>query len=115
MCLKSYFKEIVLKLVTNGQSDNGFLLTSSFVPKGLSAPALGLCTWTRCQVSVYRTTGPLVFISHYIPAIVFQLQLQGFQNQEVLHRALEHTTDIAKTVRYVCFGINREKMKFMVT
>ena len=41
MCLKSYFKEIVLKLATNGQSDKGFLLTS-FVPKGLSAPALGL-------------------------------------------------------------------------
>ena len=40
MCLKSYFKEI-LKLATNGQSDKGFLLTSTFVPKGLSAPALG--------------------------------------------------------------------------
>ena len=31
MCLKSYFKEIVLK---NGQSDKGFLLTSTFVSKG---------------------------------------------------------------------------------
>ena len=78
MCLKSYFKGIVLKLATNGQSDKGFLLTSTFVPKGLSAPALGLYTcikalkykpgpgvlkiytWSRCQVSVYRTTGPLV-------------------------------------------------------
>ena len=36
-CIKSDFKEIVLKLPTNGQSDKGFLLTSSFVPKGLSA------------------------------------------------------------------------------
>ena len=36
MCLKSYFKQIVLKLATNGQSDKGFLLTSTFVPKGLS-------------------------------------------------------------------------------
>ena len=44
MCLKSCFKEIVLKLATNGQSDKGFLLTSTFVPKGLSAPALGLYT-----------------------------------------------------------------------
>ena len=45
MCLKSYFKEIVLKLAEkNGQSDKGFLLTSTFVPKGLSAPALGLYT-----------------------------------------------------------------------
>ena len=44
MCLKLYFKEIVLKLATNGQSDKGFLLTSTFVPKGLSAPALELYT-----------------------------------------------------------------------
>ena len=44
MCLKSYFKEIVLKLATNGQSDKGFLLKSTFAPKGLSAPALGLYT-----------------------------------------------------------------------
>ena len=59
MCIKSDFKEIVLKLATNGQSDKGFLLTSTFfVPKGLSAPAH---TRTRCQVSIYRTTGPLVF------------------------------------------------------
>ena len=73
MYLKPYFKEIVLKLATNGQSDKGFLLTSTFVPKGLSSPALGLMTFymyksikiytrTRCQVSVYRTTGPLVIV-----------------------------------------------------
>ena len=36
--------EIVLKLATNGQSDKGFLLTLTLVPKGLSAPALGLFT-----------------------------------------------------------------------
>ena len=75
MCLKSYFKEIVLKLATNGQNDMGFLLTSMFVPKGLLmfvpkglfAPALGLYTCIKAlkyipgQVSVYRTAGPLVF------------------------------------------------------
>ena len=44
MCLKSYFKGIVLKLATNEQSDKGFLLTSTFVPEGLSAPAFGLYT-----------------------------------------------------------------------
>ena len=44
MCLKSYFKEIVLKLATNGQSDKGCLLISTFVPKGLYAPSLGLYT-----------------------------------------------------------------------
>ena len=73
MYLKSYFKEIVSKLATNEQSGKGFLLTSTFVRKGLSSPTLGLYTCiksiktytrTRCQVSVYRTTGPLVYLSH---------------------------------------------------
>ena len=67
MCLKSYFKEIVLKLATNGQSDKGFLLTSIFVPKGLSAPALGLYTCIKALKYIpglgvrWAFTGPLVF------------------------------------------------------
>ena len=40
--IKSDFRKIVLQLSTNGQSDKGFVLTSTFVTKGLSAPALGL-------------------------------------------------------------------------
>ena len=54
MCLKSYFREIVLKLATNGQSDKGFLLTSTFVPKGLSAPALGLYTSIKALKYTYQ-------------------------------------------------------------
>ena len=66
MCLKSCFKEIVLKLATNGQSDKGFLLTSAFVPKGLSAPALGLYTCIKALKYIpgpgvrWAFTGPLV-------------------------------------------------------
>ena len=63
MCLKSYFKKIVLKLVTNGQSDN-----INICPQGVVCPCPGaiymyksirlhVYTRTRCQVSVYRTTG----------------------------------------------------------
>ena len=33
-CIKSDFKEIVLKLATNGQNDKGFLLTSILSPRG---------------------------------------------------------------------------------
>ena len=44
MCIKSDFKEIILNLATNGQSDKGCMLTSTFVPKGLFAPALVLYT-----------------------------------------------------------------------
>ena len=55
VCLKSYFKEIVLKLATNRQSDKGFLLTSTFVPKGSSAPSLGLYT---CIKALKYIPGP---------------------------------------------------------
>ena len=54
-CLKSDFNEIVLKLAANGQSDKVFLLTSTFVPKGLSAPALGLYT---CIKALKYIPGP---------------------------------------------------------
>ena len=52
MCLKAYFKEIVLKLATNGQSNKGFLLTSTFVPKGLSVPSLGLYIYIYIYIYV---------------------------------------------------------------
>ena len=52
---KSDFKEIVLKLATNGQSDKGFLLTSTFVPKESSVPALGLYT---CIKTLKYIPGP---------------------------------------------------------
>ena len=58
------------KPATNGQSDNGFLLTSTFCPQRVVCLCPGAIymyksikryTRTRCQVSVYRTTGPLGF------------------------------------------------------
>ena len=58
--------EMVLKLATNGQSDKGFLLTSTFVPKGLSAPAMGLYTCIKALKYIpgpgvrWAFTGPLV-------------------------------------------------------
>ena len=82
LCLKSYFKEIVLKLATNGQSDKGFLLTSTFVPKGFVYPCPGVIhmyksikiyTRTRCLVSVYRTTGPLVLHWNLVSKISWKL------------------------------------------
>ena len=54
------------KPATNGQSDKGFLLTSTFVPKGLSAPALGLYTCIKALKYIpgpdvrWAFTGPLV-------------------------------------------------------
>ena len=71
MVKKSDFKEIFLKLATNGQSDKKFLLTTKFCSQGVVCPCPGaiymyksikIYTRTRCQVSVYRTTAPLVMI-----------------------------------------------------
>ena len=39
MCIKSEFKEIILKVATNGQSDLGFLLTSNLCHQGV------VCSW----------------------------------------------------------------------
>ena len=55
----------------NGQSDKGFLLTSTFVPKELSAPALGLYTCIKALKYITRQgvrwafTGPLVLWFHF--------------------------------------------------
>ena len=47
MCIKSDFKDMFLKLATNGRSGKSFLLTSKFDPKGLSALAPGLYTYIK--------------------------------------------------------------------
>ena len=47
-------KRFLFKLATNGQSDKGFLLTSTFVPKGLSAPALGLYTCIKALKYMFQ-------------------------------------------------------------
>ena len=41
MCIKSEFKEICLKLATNGRSDEGFLLTSKVCPQWVFCPFSG--------------------------------------------------------------------------
>ena len=53
-CIKSDFKEIVLKLVANDRSDKRFLLTSKFCPLGLSAPDLQLYTLIKSWKDVYK-------------------------------------------------------------
>ena len=54
-CIKSDFKDIVLKLAINGQSNKGFLLISTFVPKELTAPGLRLYT---CIKALKYIPGP---------------------------------------------------------
>ena len=44
MCIKSEFKEICLKLSTNGRSDKGFLLTSNVCPQRVFCPCPELYT-----------------------------------------------------------------------
>ena len=56
-CIKSDFKEIVLKLATNDQfeSDKMFLLgIKKNIPKRLLVPALGLYTCKKIMKKIYK-------------------------------------------------------------
>ena len=54
MCIKSEFKEICLKLATNGQSDKGFLLTSKVCPQGVFCPCPGAIYMYKIIKNVYK-------------------------------------------------------------
>ena len=54
MCIKSEFKEICLKLATNGQSDKGFLLMSKVCPKRVFCPCPGAIYMYRIIKNVYK-------------------------------------------------------------
>ena len=53
MCIKSEFKEICLKLATNGQSDKGFLLTSKVCPQEVFCPCPGAIYMYKIIKNVY--------------------------------------------------------------
>ena len=44
LCIKSDFKDIFLKLATNGQNDKAFQLSSEFCPQYVVCPCPGLYT-----------------------------------------------------------------------
>ena len=50
MCIKSEFKEIGLKLATNGRSGKGFQLTSKVCPLGIFCP----CPWARYMYKIIK-------------------------------------------------------------
>ena len=53
ICIKSDFKDIVLKLATNGQSDKAFLLTSGFCSQRVVCPCPGtIYVWKNIKICV---------------------------------------------------------------
>ena len=54
MCIKSEFREICLKLATNGRSDNGFLLISKVCPQGVFCPCPGAVYLYKIIKNVYK-------------------------------------------------------------
>ena len=54
MCIKSEFKEICLKLATNGQSDKDFLLTLKVCPQGVVCPCPGAIYIYKIVKNVYK-------------------------------------------------------------
>ena len=53
--MKSEFKEICLKLATNGPSDKGFLLTSKVCPQGFFCPYPGAIYMYKIIKNVYKS------------------------------------------------------------
>ena len=79
-------KMVELLLLSNGHVCNIMCIKAIFGfdrPKSFSDGHI-----YRCVSLIYNTYA--IFSCHYIPLIVFQLQLQGNQSQEALQRALEH-------------------------
>ena len=54
MCIKSEFREICLKLATNGRSDKGFLLTSKVCPQGVFCPCPGAIYMYKIIKNMYK-------------------------------------------------------------
>ena len=54
ICIKSDFKEIYLKLATNGQSDNAFLFTSKLCLQGVVCPCPGATYMYLIIKKVYK-------------------------------------------------------------
>ena len=54
MCIKLEFKEICLKLTTNGRSDKGFLLTSKVCPQRVFCPCPGAIYMYKIIKNVYK-------------------------------------------------------------
>ena len=54
MCIKSEFKEICLKLATDGRIDKGFLLTSKVCPLGVFCPCPGVICMYKIIKNVYE-------------------------------------------------------------
>ena len=54
MCIKSEFKEICLKLATNGRSGKGFLLTSKVCPQGVFCPCPGAIYLYKIIKNMYK-------------------------------------------------------------
>ena len=54
MCIKSEFKEICLKLATNGWSDKGFLLTSKVCAQGIFCPCPRAINMYKIIINMYK-------------------------------------------------------------
>ena len=54
MCIKAEFKEICLKLATNGRSGKSFLLTSKVCPQGAFCPCPGAVYMYKIMKNVYK-------------------------------------------------------------
>ena len=129
MCIKSEFKEVCLKLATNGQSDKGFLLTSKVCPQGVFLPlSRGYIQATPAmstlRILILSLMSKWFFIPNIFSLYIFAVQLRLCRKRltwsngyvEVIFHALDVFSIIFATFyvevknrcshgcRTVCFG-----------
>ena len=97
--------EIVLKLATNGQSDKGFLFSSTFVSKGLSAPVLGLYT---CRKALEYIPGPGVRWAFTGPLVLWLI----WGRAKVVWSWLNY---FCRTDNQIFFWFNRDQTSLLTT
>ena len=72
LCLKSDFKDIFLKLATNGQSDKAFLLTSEFCPQRVVCPCPGaIYMWKNIKKMCIKSEFKEICLKLATNAVIF--------------------------------------------
>ena len=63
MCIKSDFKEIILKLATYGQRERNFCCYQNFVPNGLSPPPGAIYIWWNMKKMYIKSDCKAIFLN----------------------------------------------------
>ena len=111
VCVKSNFREIFLKLATNGQSDKAFLLTSKFWTKYCSQYEHNLCKWVKFQT---RISWQPLYVLNFNMKTVFETVEWLLSDQHITKNLYNianyfeflHVQILCKWANFVIFRLN---------